>query len=130
MPSNNQIYTTLLVEDDAFLRNLLTLRLQKEGFQVVPAVDGVEALEKMKSVRPNLILLDIILPRKNGFEVLQEMAEDPLLSQVPVIIISNLGQETDIERGKSLGAIEYYVKARLSIDELIIKVRELLSAQT
>lgn len=127
MPEN-KVYTILLVEDDAFLRNLLTLRLQKEGFQVETAVDGVECLEKMRVVRPQLILLDLILPRKNGFEVLQEMTEDPQLSQIPVIIISNLGQESDVERGKSLGAVGYYVKARLSIDELITKVRELLTA--
>jgi len=74
------------------------------------------------------VLLDLILPKKNGFEVLAEVSEDPQLASIPVIIISNLGQETDIQRGKSLGAIEYYVKARLSIDELIEKVKGLLAA--
>jgi len=118
----------LLVEDDVFLRNLLTLRLQKEGFSVETAVDGIEAVEKIKSLRPALVLLDLILPKKNGFEVLAEVSEDPQLASIPVIIISNLGQETDIQRGKSLGAIEYYVKARLSIDELIEKVKGLLAA--
>ncbi len=116
----------LIVEDDVFLRNLLKLRLTREGFSVEEAIDGVEAVEKIRSLRPTLILLDIILPRKNGFEVLQDIADDPNLAVIPVIIISNLGQESDIQRGKALGAVEYYVKARLSIDDLISKIREIV----
>ena len=118
--------TVFIIEDDAFLLNLLTLKLSKEDLEVVTALDGVEALEKLKTLRPAIILLDLILPRKNGFEVLQELAQDPQLHKIPVIIISNLGQESDIERGKALGAVEYYVKARLSIDELVIKVKEFI----
>ena len=118
--------TVFIIEDDAFLLNLLTLKLSKEDLEVVSALDGVEALEKLKTLRPAIILLDLILPRKNGFEVLQELAQDPQLHKIPVIIISNLGQESDIERGKALGAVEYYVKARLSIDELVVKVKEFI----
>lgn len=116
----------LLVEDDMFLRNLLTARLGREGFRVESATDGIEALEKIRALRPNLVLLDLILPRKNGFEVLQEIADDPQLASIPVIIISNLGQESDVARGRALGALDYYVKARLSIDELIAKIREVV----
>lgn len=119
----------LLIEDESFLRNLLTMRLQREGFTVEIAEDGVEGVEKIKSLRPRLVLLDLILPKMNGFELLQQVAEDPQLAKIPVIIISNLGQESDIERGKALGAIEYYVKARLSIDDLITKVREFMAPQ-
>lgn len=119
-------HTILIVEDDVFLMNLLTLKLQKENFEVAQAVDGVEATDKLKQLRPSLILLDLILPKKNGFEVLQEIGQDPQLESIPIIIISNLGQESDIERGKGLGAVEYYVKARLSIDELIVKIKEFL----
>lgn len=118
----------LLVEDDVFLRNLLLTRLKREGFSVEGVSDGVEALEKMRSSQPTLVLLDLILPRKNGFEVLQEASEDPILSRIPVIIVSNLGQDSDIERGKALGARDYYVKARLSIDELMGKVKELMAS--
>lgn len=116
----------LLVEDDMFLRNLLTARLGREGFRVESATDGIEALEKIRALRPNLVLLDLILPRKNGFEVLQEIADDPQLASIPVIIISNLGQESDVARGRALGALDYYVKAQLSIDELIAKIREVV----
>jgi DNA-binding response OmpR family regulator len=125
MPDNSPLI--LLVEDDMFLRNLLTTRLGREGFRVAAAHDGIDALEKIRGFRPNLVLLDLILPRKNGFEVLQEIADDPQLASIPVIIISNLGQESDVARGKALGALDYYVKARLSIDELVAKIREVVS---
>jgi len=75
-------------------------------------------------VKPDLVLLDLILPKKNGFEVLENIRQDPLLEKLPIIIISNLGQPSDIDRGKALGIIDYFVKARLSIDELVKRVKE------
>ena len=117
----------LIVEDDLFLANLLSLRFKKEGFEVIQAFSGVEALKKLEEIRPSIILLDIILPQKNGFEVLESIAQNPQTSNIPVIIVSNLGQESDIEKGKMLGAMDYYVKARLSIDELVAKVKNLVS---
>ena len=119
----------LIVEDDLFLANLLSLRFKKEGFEVIQAFSGVEALKKLEEIRPDVVLLDIILPQKNGFEVLEAIAQNPQTSNIPVIIVSNLGQESDIEKGKTLGAMDYYVKARLSIDELVLKVRNLISVQ-
>ena len=113
----------LLVEDDKFLSNILKLKLEKSGFEVVDAFDGEEALKKLRAFRPDLMLLDIILPKKGGFELLSEMRKDESLSNVPVIIISNLGQEEDIAKGKSLGAIDYFVKSRSSIDELVEKIK-------
>lgn len=116
----------LLVEDDPFLSSLLKTRLDKEKFEVTLAHDGPEALEAIKNTKPDLILLDIILPGKSGFDVLEEMRADPQLKDkqdIPVIIISNLGQESDIERGKELGVVDYYVKARVSIDDLVAKAR-------
>jgi len=115
----------LLVEDDPFLSSVLQLKLEKENFQLVRAVDGEEALKFLitQGLKPELILLDLILPKKNGFEVLETIRQDPLLEKIPVIIISNLGQPSDIERGKSLGVIDYFVKARLSIDELVNRVK-------
>jgi CheY-like chemotaxis protein len=100
----------LLVEDDPFLSSVLQLKLEKENFQLVRAVDGEEALKFLitQGLKPELILLDLILPKKNGFEVLETIRQDPLLEKIPVIIISNLGQPSDIERGKSLGVIDYF----------------------
>ena len=93
-----------MVEDDPFLSSLLKNRLQKEGFEVILATDGEQALDLFKISNVNLILLDIILPKKTGFEVLEEIQNNPELrvKELPVIIISNLGQPQDIERGKNL----------------------------
>lgn len=113
----------LLVEDDAFLSNLLKVRLQGENIKVSLAKDGEEAMKKIAEETPSLVLLDLILPKKSGFEVLEKISIDPKLKKIPIIIISNLGQTSDVERGKNLGAIEYFVKAKVSIDDLVTKVK-------
>jgi len=118
--------TVLLAEDDIFLTQLLTTRLQRAGINVIKAVDGEDILNILKTVTPDLILLDIILPKKSGFEVMEEMRANPLLKSGPIIIISNLGQESDIARGKQLGAVEYFIKAQTSIDDLVVKIKEFL----
>ncbi|KKU14412.1 hypothetical protein A3A20_01355 [Candidatus Wolfebacteria bacterium RIFCSPLOWO2_01_FULL_45_19] len=116
--------TILLVEDDVFLSSLLKTRLQKENFTVIHAPDGEEALKFLRDQKPDLVLLDIILPKKSGFEVLEAIRSDPQLSQSQIVIISNLGQESDIQTGKELGAIEYFVKAKTSIDELVVRIKD------
>ena len=117
----------LVVEDDPFLSNLLKLRLQKEQMEVISATDGDEAIKKLNETEPDLILLDLILPKKSGFEVLENISKNPSLRTKPVIIISNLGQTSDIQKGKELGAVEYFVKAKISIDDLIFKIKEFLN---
>ncbi|MDD5547778.1 MAG: response regulator [Candidatus Pacebacteria bacterium] len=117
----------LLVEDDQFLSSLLKNRLIKEGLDVVPALNGNEALSLLsKDTKPDLILLDLILPGKSGFEVLEAIKSDPQSSKIPVMIISNLGQESDIQKGKDLGAVDYLIKTRVSIDFLVEKTKEFL----
>jgi len=118
--------TILLVEDDPFLSSILQLKLDKENFKTIRAADGEEALNLLTEggIKPDAVLLDLILPKKNGFEVLETIRQDPTLEKLPVIIISNLGQPSDIERGKSLGVIDYFVKAKLSVDELVNKIKE------
>jgi len=117
--------TILLVEDDKFLSALLKNRLEKESFNVIHAEDGEEAVNILRtsSSKPDLVLLDIILPKKNGFEVLEEIKQDIEFKNLPIIIISNLGQDDDLSRGKELGATEYYIKAQTSIDDLISKIK-------
>ncbi len=113
----------LLVEDDKFLRTLLEKRLIGEGFTVETAIDGDEALNKTVAAPANIVLLDIILPKKSGFTFLEELQKDPNLSKIPVVILSNLGQSEDIQKGKTLGAIDYFVKATTSLEELVRKMR-------
>ena len=118
----------LVAEDDPSLSQILSSRLTRAGIEVVKAKDGEEALRVIRETKPDLILLDLILPGKyDGFEVLQKIQEDPTLDNRPIVIISNLGQESDMERVKQLGAVEYFVKAKTSIDDLVNRIKTLLN---
>jgi len=114
----------LLVEDDKFLVRAYKDGLERAGFEVLTAFDGQEGIEKMKSEKPDLVLLDLIMPVKNGFEVLGEVAMVDELRKIPIIILSNLSQESDLERGMALGATDYLVKADFSLESVIEKVKE------
>ncbi|MEK7646990.1 MAG: response regulator [Patescibacteria group bacterium] len=116
-----------LVEDDQFIVRAYKDSLERAGFEVTVAFDGVEAMEQLKSMTPDLILLDIIMPLKNGFEVLSELKIDDRLKNVPVVVLSNLGQDSDIKKGKELGAVDYMVKANYSMQEVIDKVGQYLA---
>lgn len=118
--------TILLIEDEPLLANLLRQRLEKEGFTVVVNRDGQEALKTLRETKPDLILLDIILPKISGFELMETLRTDPQFEKAPIIVISNLGQEDDIARGQSLGAVQYFVKAKVSIEELVEHVKSFL----
>ena len=113
-----------MVEDDIFLRKIYRDKLTRAGFDFVEATNGVEGINKIISEKPDLVLLDLILPRKNGFDVLVDMKGNPDTKDIPVIILSNLGQESDIKRGLSLGAQDYLVKTDISLSEVVDKVKE------
>jgi DNA-binding response OmpR family regulator len=116
----------LIVEDDKFLRELIARKLISENYEIIEAIDGEEGLKKVKEQKPDLILLDLILPGIDGFEVLTKMKEDPTLSSIPVIILSNLGQREDVEKGLKLGAVDYLVKAHFTPNEIVEKVKAAL----
>ncbi|MDD5639743.1 MAG: response regulator [Candidatus Paceibacterota bacterium] len=113
----------LLIEDDKFLRELMAKKLMNMKYDVAIAVDGEEGLQKIKSEKPDLVLLDLILPGINGFEVLEKAKADPDTVTIPVIILSNLGQGEDIERGLKLGAKDFLVKAHFTPQEIIEKMK-------
>ena len=116
----------LIVEDDKFLRDLISQKLLKEGYDIAEAVDGEKGIEGVKKEKPDLVLLDLILPGVDGFEVLSQIKADPILAQIPVIILSNLGQKEDVERGLKLGAVDYLIKAHFTPEEIIQKVKAVL----
>jgi len=116
----------LLVEDDKFLRELLVRKLETVGFKVSTAVDGRDALKKVKEELPELVLLDLVLPGVDGFDILKEIKEDSTTSKIPVIILSNLGQREEVERGLKLGANDYLIKAHFTPDEIITKITDVL----
>lgn len=116
----------LIIEDDKFLRELTAQKLLKEGYDVIEAIDGEEGVKKAIEEKPDLILLDLILPGIDGFEVLAKIKEDSVISKTPVIILSNLGQKDDVERGMSLGASDYLIKAHFTPAEIIGKIKSVL----
>ncbi|MDP2910267.1 MAG: response regulator [bacterium] len=116
----------LVVEDDKFLRELISQKLLKEGYDIVEAVDGEKGIENARKERPDLVLLDLILPGIDGFEVLAKLKADPKLSNIPVIILSNLGQKTDIEKGIEMGAVDYLIKAHFTPGEIIEKIKAII----
>jgi DNA-binding response OmpR family regulator len=118
--------TILIVEDNKFLRELIAQKLVKEGYEISEAPDGEEGIKKVKEVKPDLVLLDLILPRIDGFEVLSKIGEDSSLTQIPVIILSNLGQKEDVERGLKLGAVDYLIKAHFTPGEVVGKIKDIL----
>jgi CheY-like chemotaxis protein len=117
----------LLAEDDRFLRRAAESRLRQNGFTVLPAVDGEEALKVARAERPDLILLDLIMPKLQGFEVLKALKQDPATAPIPVIVLSNLGQDEDLKRAMELGAIAYFIKAHLSLQDLVQRVAQTLA---
>jgi DNA-binding response OmpR family regulator len=119
-------HKVLIIEDDKFLRELMSRKLGSEGFDIVEAVDGESGVKKMKEEKPEITLLDLILPGIDGFEALAKMKEDPITAPIPVVILSNLGERDDVERGLKLGATDYLVKAHFTPNEIIKKVREVL----
>ena len=119
----------LIIEDDKFLRELIAQKLIKEGYDILEAVDGEEGVKSVKEGRPDLILLDLILPGIDGFEVLSRIKEDPALAEIPVIILSNLGQKDDIERGLKMGAVDYLIKAHFTPVEVVDKIRDAFSGK-
>lgn len=116
----------LIVEDDKFLLDTMAKRFSENGFTLDYASDGDKALETAKRFRPHVIILDILLPHKDGFQILEEIKKDDELKRVPVIFVSNLGTQEDIDRGKKLGAFSFLIKATVTIDEIIREVKKAL----
>src|SRR3989344_523003 len=126
---NTTAQKILIVEDDKFLRDLIQQKLNKEGFLTVTAVDGEEGVRVAQAESPHLVLLDLILPGIDGFEVLKKLKEDKKTSYIPVIVLSNLGQKEDMERTLKGGAEDFMVKAHFTPSEIVTKIRATLKAK-
>jgi len=121
--------TIFIIEDDQFLLDLLIRKLKNKRFGIITATTGEEGLIKIKEELPDLILLDLILPGMHGFDVLMQLKKDPELKKIPVIILSNLGQEEEIQKGLELGAESFLIKANLAPDEIVEKINAVLAKQ-
>ena len=116
----------LLAEDDRFLRRAGEAALKRAGYEVFAAADGEEALRMARDELPSLVLLDLIMPKMQGFEVLMALKQDPATAFIPVIVLSNLGQEGDVQQAMQAGARAYFVKANLSVQDLVKHVDDAL----
>ena len=114
----------LLIEDEEIIIDLLQKKLTKEGYEISVARDGEEGLEVMKKTKPNLVLLDIIMPKMGGFEVMEAMTKEPELKNIPVIIISNSGQPVELDKAQKLGAKDWLIKTEFDPQEVIEKVKK------
>ena len=120
----------MLGEDEEFVARSYVRKLQVEGYEVVHARNGEEALALLQKEKPDLVILDLMMPLKTGFEVLQDVQKlDADLRKIPIIVASNLGQKSDIDTAMSLGAVGFLVKSNISLKELVLKVREYLPVQ-
>ncbi len=117
----------LIVEDDDFFRELIKKKLVSEGFEVLEAPNGERGVEVIEEKKPDLILLDLLLPNIDGFEVLLKIKANKEVASIPVIILSNLGQPEDIERGLKLGAVDFLIKSQFDIDQVMDKIKTILN---
>lgn len=117
----------LIIEDDPFLLSMYVTKLESNDFDVASEENGEKAVAAIKRESPDLMLLDILLPGKDGFEILEEMKKDDAIKNTPVILLTNLGQRKDIEKGLELGAQDYLIKAHFTPSEVITKIEKVLS---
>lgn len=116
----------VLVEDDAFLAGMYVAKLNLENFEVHLAPDGEKGLKTAQAELPSIILLDIILPKMSGFDVLKSLKENPATKDIPVILLTNLGQRDDVQKGLDLGASDYLIKAHFMPSEVVDKIKKLV----
>lgn len=126
MPDDKKV-KVLIVDDDAFLSGIYATKLELEGFQVVSARDGEEGLKAAMREKPDLILLDVLMPKLDGFEVLKRLKAEPEFKTTPVIMLTNLGQKEDIEKGLADGAVDYLIKAHFVPAEAVDKIKKVLN---
>jgi len=116
----------LLAEDDRFLSDMYVTKFSRLGYNIDIARDGEEAIKKIPKFLPDVILLDIKMPLKDGFDVLKIIKGDEKTKNIPVILLTNLGQKEDIERGLKLGAVDYLIKAQFTPQEVVDKVKKVI----
>ena len=127
MDKNTLIY---LVEDDSFISGMYQTKLRNVGYTVEMAADGEEAWNRLQQdPLPDLVLLDVVLPKKDGFEILEDLRKNEKTKNLPIILLTNLGQKPDVERGIKLGADDYIIKAHYTPSEVMEKIEKLLGGK-
>lgn len=125
--SNSNPIHVMLVEDDEFLSDIYLKKFEMEGFKVSSANNGEKGLEEVKKKKPDIVLLDILMPKMDGFTVLEHLKADEEVKNIPVILLTNLGQKDDVEKGLQKGAVDYLVKAHFKPSEVVEKIKKVLN---
>jgi len=120
----------LLIEDDSLLIDIYTTKFKQVGFEVSVAEEGVKAFESIKEMQPDVILLDIVLPHMDGWDILKKLQEQEATREIPVFVLSNLGQKEEIEKGLKLGAKKYLIKAHYTPSEIVEEIEKFLQEET
>ena len=115
--------TILLIEDEEVLADLLEKKLNREGYDVHLAEDGEVGLQKMRELKPDLVLLDIVMPKVGGFEVMEKASQDEMLKDIKIMVVSNSGQPVELEKAKEMGAVDWLIKTDFDPQEVIDKVK-------
>lgn len=119
-------YKILIIDDDPFILDMYVLKFKEVGFRIEIAKNGKDGLQKIIDAKPNVVLLDIVMPVMDGFEVLRHLAKEKKLEGTKVILLTNLGQKDDVERGLKLGAKDYIIKAHFTPSQVVDKVKNVL----
>lgn len=117
----------LIVEDEKVLSKALNIEILKSGFEVYSAYDGPSGIDDAKNILPDIIVLDLVLPGMDGFEVMYKLRNIPELKKTPILVLSNLGQEKDVEKAMALGADDYFVKTSVDLGEVVKSIKKLLN---
>jgi len=128
MDENKKI-KVLIIEDDSYISDMYRIKLESENFEVVVAEDGVVGIKQLEKYRPDVILLDVVMPKVDGFSVLKSIKSTDEIKDIPVIMLTNLGQKDNVERGFELGASGYIIKAHFTPSEVVKKVKEILQKE-
>lgn len=126
MPTAKDI-KILVVDDDPFILDMYVMKFKEQGFQIETATDGKAALEKITAAKPDIVLLDVVMPKMDGFDVIKKIKENGMLRTFKILFLTNFGQKDDVEKGMQLGADGYIIKAHFTPSEVALKVKELLN---
>lgn len=124
--NNNEKIKVFIIEDDIYISDMYRIKLEADNYEVNVASDGIEGMKRLEKNIPDVILLDIVMPKIDGFSVLKMIKENDILKNVPVILLTNLSQKENIEKGFELGAASYIIKAHFTPSEVVKKIKEVM----
>ncbi len=124
--AKNEKVKILIIEDDSYISDMYRIKLESSGYEVIIAGDGIEGFKALEKQKPNIILLDIVMPKMDGFNVLKMIKNNSNCKNIPVILLTNLGQEENVKRGFELGAVSYIIKAHFTPSEVVEKIKGVL----